>query len=277
MMGIFRILGVILDDFATTGNLSISNGVVDPDIRDDIIALVIEAMIRESKTGLSSSVRDRNSTYRRCLGWTTDDGRKLDLKTNTNTAFNTLFHRFIQLALEFYKDKRLAQVIQSTTPGSGSVSVSTLITISDTLNLLKKAFDPFDYGRNYYNTLNGIIWVIAGMALIRELRTSIGIPKEYEQPYEYIPAAYDLLVMKRAITPSETNRYVVHRECAMDARDILLDLEVIDHMDTKKGGELELWLNMIEDKVEGYRTAWRNLTGGVDLGSTGVPLIKQQV
>ena len=130
------------------------------------------------------------------------------------------------LRFNSYADKRLAVAIQ-TAGNVPKISVATLITISDTLNLLKKAFDPFDYGRNYSNTLNGIVWVIAGMALIRELRTSLGIPKEYEQPYEYIPAAYDLLVMKRAITPSQTNRYIVHRQCANDARDILLDLEVI--------------------------------------------------
>ena len=103
MMGIFQILGVILDDFATIGKIPISNGVVDPDIKDDIVSLVIEAMIREMKTGLSSILRDRDSSYRRCLGWTTDVGRKLDIKTNVNYAFNTLFHRFIQSALQFLR------------------------------------------------------------------------------------------------------------------------------------------------------------------------------
>ena len=277
MMGIFQILGVILDDFTTTGKLPISNGVIEADIRDDVLSLVLEAMIRETKTGLSSSVRDRDSSYRRCLGWTTDIGKNLGLKTNVNNAFTDLFHRFIQLALEFYKDRRLASINQ---PGTvGTPSMATIINISDTLELLKKGFDPFGYGRNYSNTLNGIVWVIAGMAMIRELRTPIGIPKDYEQPYEYIPAAYDILVLKRTITPSETNRYVVHRDCANDARDILLDLEVLDHKNTQPGGELDLWLNIIEDKVEGYRTAYRSLTG-VDLGaplSSGIPVIKQKV
>jgi len=280
-MGILKILGVILDDFATKGSIPISNGSVNasiPDIKDDIIALILESMVRETKTGLSSTVRDRSSTYRRCLGWNSDVGKKMDLDSVVNHAFSTHFHKFITLSLEFYKDKRLAQAIQGVAGPSGKTSVSTLTTISNTIELLKKAFDPFDYGRNYSNTLNGIIWVIAGMALIRELRTSLGIPEAYENPYEYIPAAYDLLVTKGPITPSETNRYISHQECAGYARDILLDLEVINYKQTGVGEELELWLTIIEKSVEGYRSAYRALTG-VDLGApqtSGIGPIEQE-
>lgn len=278
-MGLFKILGVILDDFATKGKIPISNGAVNPDnlkIKDDIIAIVLESMIRQTKMGLSSTVRDRDSSYRRCLGWTSDTGRKLGIDAVANSGFNSLFNKFIQNTLEFYKDKRLATAIQGITTPVAKTSVATLLTISDTLDLLKKAFDPFDYGRNYSNTLNGIVWAIASMALIKELRTTLGIPTAYDKPYEYIPAAYDILVMKRPITPSETNRYTLHRECANDARDILLDLEVVDHQDTKVGGELELWLSIIENKIEGYRTAYRSLTG-VDLGAPGMQNVEQQV
>ena len=279
-MGIFKILGAILDDFATKGSIPISNGTVFPnDINDDVIALVLEAMVRETKSGLSSTVRDRTSTYRRCLGWTSDVGRKMGLDSVVNRAFSIHFHKFITSALEFYKDKRLAQAVQAISTPAGKTSVSTLTTISDTIELLKKAFDPFDYGRNYYNTLSGIVWVIAGMAIIRELRTSIGIPPAYENPYEYIPAAYDILVTKGPITPSQTNRYISHRECAINARGILLDLQVVNHSDTAISGELEIWLNVIEKKVEGYRSAYRSLTG-VDLGSpptAGIGPIEQEV
>jgi hypothetical protein len=273
-MGIFKILGAILDDFAYKGNYPISNGVIDSGIRDDVVAVVLETMVREMKQGLSSSVRDRLRAYRTCLGWTSDVGRKSGLETQVNTAFNNLFHKFVQNALGFYKDKRLAVAIQPTTPGKPSVA--TLVTVSDTIEVLKKAFDAFDYGRNYSNTLSGIVWVIAGMAIIRELRTTLRIPPAYEQPHEYIPAAYDTLVMKGSITPKEKNRYILHKQCANDARDILLDLEVINHQDTGPGGELETWLKVIEDKVEGYRTAYRSLTG-VDLGEPGSPKVEQQV
>ena len=269
-MGIFKILGVILDDFATNGKIPMSNNTLS--------AFVMETMVRLMKNGLSSTVRDRDSSYRRCLGWTSDVGRKLESGAKVNVGFNNLFHKFIKAALDYYKDRRLATAIQSQT-SPGKASVATLITIGDTMNVLKKAFDPFDYGRNYANTLNGIIWAIAGMALIRELRATLGIPTEYNEPYEYIPAAYDLLVSNKQIATSESNRYVLHRECAIDARDMLLDIQVLKSDDSRfgsPGGELEIWLDSVEDRVEGYRTAYRSVTG-IDLGEQGTPKVEQQV
>ncbi len=268
-MGIFKVLGAILDDYATKGKIPMSN--------DTRAALVMEAMVRQMKTGLSSTVRDRDSSYRRCLGWTSDVGRNLGSEARVNSAFNNLFHKFLQAALEYYKDRRLATAIQAQT-SPGRASVATLITIGDTINVLKKAFDPFDYGRNYTNTLNGIVWVISAISLIRELRETLGIPREYDEPYEYIPAAYDLLVLNKSITASESNRYVLHRECAIDARDILLDIQALKSDDpsfAKQGGELEIWLDSVEDRVEGYRTAYRSLTG-IDLGIQGTPSVEQQ-
>lgn len=270
----FKILGVILDDFAVKGRLPISNGVINPAIDDDVTALVLEAMVRRTEMGESSTVRRRDSSYRRCLGWTSDVGRKLDSEAVVNTAFSNLFHKFIQSALEFFKDKTLAEAIQATAPGK--VSVTTLTTIGDTIDLLRKTFDAFDYGRNYANTLSGVVWTIAGMALVREIRTTLGIPPEYDDPEEYLSAAYELLVMGRPITSIETNRYIIHRVCANNARDIILDLQVLDH---KNRVTLEAWLTLIEDKIEGYRTAYRTLTG-VDLGmpaTAGTAIIEQQV
>jgi hypothetical protein len=269
-MGIFKILGVILDDYARTGKLPLSN-------RNGIVPLVMESMTRVIQQGVSSRVSDRAAAYRRCLGWNSDVGRKLPLDTTVNSAFNKEFHRFIQTASAFYEKKQVVAAIQATQV-PGRASVATLVTVSDTIDVLKKSFDPFDYGRNYSNTLSGIVWVIAGIALIREIRATLGIPPEFEQPYEFIPAAYDLLVLKRPPTSSETNRYTLHRECANDARDILMDIEVLNHQDNGAGGELEVWLEIIEDKVEGYRTAYRALTG-VDLGTpttSGLPAIEQQ-
>ena len=228
------------------------------------------------KMGISSTVRDRDSSYRRCLGWSSEAGRELDSKAVINTAFNNLFHKFIQSALEYYKDKRLATAIQATNI-PGKPSVATLITIGDTIDVLKKAFRPFDYGRNHLNTLSGIIWVVAAMDLIKRIRTTLGIPKHYDDPSQYIPAAYDLLVMGRQITPSDTNRYTIHRECAKDARDILLDIQVlrVDKKEfAKPNGELEIWLDLVEDRIEGYRTDYRNLTG-IDLGLPGASKIEQ--
>jgi hypothetical protein len=114
------------------------------------------------------------------------------------------------------------------------------------------------------------------MSVIRELRATLGIPPAYGDPHEFIPAAYDLLVLKRPVTAGNTNRYIMHRELARNGRDILLDIEVINHLDKSGQGELESWLTQIEAKIEAYRTAYRSLTG-VDLGQPGTPNIEQQV
>jgi hypothetical protein len=274
-LGIFQILGAILDAFAYNGRLPISNGSLDPAINDDIVALVLEVMVRQTKMGMSSTVRDRTCAYRTSLGWTSEVGRKLGVDTMVSTGFNTLFHKFIFNAIEFYKDKRLAVAIRGTAAPVAPPSVATLITISDTIDILKKRFEAFSYGRNYYNTLSGIVWAIAGMSVIRELRTTLGIPPAFGNAHEYIPAAYDVLVMKRPVTQGDTNRYLLHRECARNGRDILLDLEVIDHMQRLPTGELDNWLYQIEAKVEAYRTAYRTLTG-VDLGTSSSATIEQQ-
>ena len=97
---------------------------------------------------------------------------------------------------------------------------------------------------------------IATIDLVKNLRNSLGIPKAYEQPYEFIPAAHDILVAKKPITQSEENTYELHRTCAQNGRDILLDidiLEVTELKDTSDTGALSTWLNLVEGKVESYR------------------------
>jgi hypothetical protein len=275
-LGIFQVLGVILDAFAHNGSIPISNGTLDPaDVRDDIAAVILEVMVQMTKRGDASSVRERASAYRTSLGWNSMLGRKLKLDTQVNSGFNKEFHNLIYQITEFHKDLRLAVAVRGIAAPAGPTSIATLTTISDTIDVLKKRFEAWEYGRNMYHTLNGIVWTIAGMSIIRELRSTLGIPPAYNDPHEYIPAAYDLLVAKRAVTHGAANRYVLHRELAKNGRDILLDLEVIDHLSKDTGGELENWLMQIEGKVESYRTAYRTATG-VDLGVTGSPAIEQQ-
>lgn len=277
--GIFRILGVILDDFATTGRFPISNGSLDPGLRDDITALILEAMVRETKSGLSSGVRERESTYRRCLGWASASGRKLTIPSQVNTGFSTQFHRFIYHALEFFKDRRLAVAVRGVASPSAPPSAATLVTLSDTIDVLKKRFEVFDYGRNFFNTLNGIVWAIAAMSVVREIRTTLGIPPAYNEPHEYLSAAYDLLVARQAVTGTESNRYTLHRECARDARDILLDIEALNEQAAgfaEPGGELDRWLTQVEGRIEGYRTAYRALTS-IDLGETRDAAVEQRI
>ena len=277
-MGVHQILGAILDAFAYNGRLPISNGSIDPNttFQDDVVALVLEIMVRQVKTGMSPTTRDRNALFQTVTGWVTEAGRKLNLDTQVNTGFNTLFHKFIFHAQEFYRDKRLAVAIQGAAGGIAKPSVATLVTIANTIDVLKKRFEAFQYGRNYYNALSTILWTVSGLSVIRELRTSLGIPSAFNAPDEFVPAAYDLLVLKRPVTQGDANRFIVHRQCAENGRDVLIDMEVINHNDVSEGGQLQTWLTQVEPKIEAYRTAYQTMTG-VDLAATPTATIEQKV
>lgn len=269
-MGIFRILGVILDDYATRGKLAIN---VFP--KDSGVPLILETMVRQTRMGVSSTVRDRETSYRRSLGWETEIGRKLGLSTEMNEAFRKLFDRFIETTLQYYRDKRLAVAIRGSTAEKTPPSVATLSTIGNTIEVLQKAFRPFEYGRNHENTLVGILWVIAALTIIKKLRTTLGIPDDFKEPHQFVPAAYDILVARRSITASEANRYTLHKDCAFTSRQLLLDLQVLPEIDEKNWLEpdhlLEKWLDEVEADIETYRSRVRTLTGQ-DLGVARVEL-----
>jgi hypothetical protein len=281
-MGIFQIVGALLDDFTITGRLPISNGSLQAsEVRDDIVALILEAMTRQMETGNASTLRRRISTYMRTLGWTLPNGRSLGLNSVVHTGFNREYHEVIRLALIYYREKQLASAIQNTI--STTTAASTLTALADRIDELKRGFETFQYGRNYANTLSGIVWAIAGMSLVRELAPTLGIPSpSYQAPYEYIPAAYEILVERRA-TPTtraitRVNRFIAHRDCAENGRAILLDIEALDNTAPSfrsPGGEVETWLAIAEDEIEGYRGAYLALTG-TDLGAKTPALIEQQ-
>ena len=54
-MGIFKILGGILDDYANNGKYPIPS--------NDITSLIIEMMVRDIKKGTASTIKDRAYTY----------------------------------------------------------------------------------------------------------------------------------------------------------------------------------------------------------------------
>jgi hypothetical protein len=262
-MGFFKITGKILDDYATKGEFPI-NGTTD-------LANTLESLVMLTKYGESSSVRDRESAYRRCLGWTSDVGKKLELGSKVNNEFNKNFHQFIQYALGYYQEKRLAVAIAATqTPGKPSAA--TLSQISETINLLKQSFDSYDSGRNHTITVTGIAWIVIGMYLVRELKAIVG--GNYDQLAKYMSAAYSLLIEGKSATISDTNRFTVHLSCAESGRNILLSMQGLDHNDKSTKGELENWLELVETTIETYRTAYRSMTG-VDLGAPGTPTIEQ--
>jgi hypothetical protein len=270
-LGLFKILGAILDDFVYYGNHPIPT--------DDVTALILEMMTRHFKTGNSSTSRERASTYRRVLGWQNMQHANLDLdKILVNSAFTRLFHRFIVLALAFYADRRLADAIKGTV--IQPPSVATIIAIQDTISLLKNSMEAFIYGRNYYHTLNSIVWVIATIDLVRRLKDDIGIPSGFVRLDQIIPAAYNILIDKKPINTTDPNRYKLHFECAQDARDVLIDIAG-NAFNPDNTSDLKLWLNLIEDRIEGYRAAYLELTG-IDLAkpefrTEGTLKVEQQI
>src|SRR5262245_910342 len=258
-MGLFQILGGLMDDYATGGTLPIAN--------NSLAAFVLETMVRHLKTGSSSMQRERITAYRRALGWTTEAGRVLAVTSSTNTAFSQQFHRLIQSVLGYYDAKRIAVAINRT--GQGGASVATETSITETVNLLRQSFRAMEYGRVHQDTLGGIVWAVGTLGLIYEMRDDIGIPKDYMQPEQLIPAAYDMLVLKRATVATDTNRYLTHATAATAGRRIVLDVQGLAAGGSSASpADVRTWLEMEETEraFEDYRTAHRNLTG-VDLGA----------
>ncbi len=248
-MGMFEIFAKLVNDYATEGKFPIDN--------NNLTTVTLEVMVRHIQMGLASLARDRVSTYRRCLGWTTPIGRKMDIQTEVNTAFTGQFHQFIKTALEYYKDLRLAEAIRQTT--SGGASASTRVAVAEALQLLKESFKVFGYGRNNYNTLNAIVYGIAAIDLIRNLRDDIGIPSTYTKASQYVSAAYSTLVEGKSASAYKPNRYLLHLDCAEKGRDLLLDIEALDTDDVDAVGT---WLEnkIVEEKLETYRKAYRDIT-----------------
>jgi hypothetical protein len=261
-MGVHRMVGALLDDFVTKGKFPLR-------------PIGVEGLVLEVKAGLSSTVRERETSYRRCLGWSSEAGAKLELSdAPMNNNFNVLFNRLISLALGYYNEKRLAVAIQASATTAGKPSRATLTSIKETIGQLRKAFDPFKYGRNHTHSLSGIVWTLAGLELMLRLRSQLGIPEPYQTPDELIPAVYELLVGPDS--NAHGNRYTAHRDCAEAGRAILLDVQGMDFDQSAVPlGEPELsqWLDDAETAFELYRSAYRVLTG-TDLGTPNVAVVR---
>ncbi|MCA1812183.1 MAG: hypothetical protein LC623_09270 [Halobacteriales archaeon] len=265
-LGIFKILGQILDDYAVRGRLLLP--------RSGPEATVFESMVRQTRMGLASSTRDRDALYRRCLGWTSEAGKTLGARAELNPRFNDAFHKFIQAALEYYKDRRLATAIRGNQ--GGPASQMTLTSVSQTLIALKQAFATFEFGRNFNILLSGVVWAVGAVGAIRLARDGIGIPSTITTPERYIPAAYDILVLGKPMNLANASRFTMHLTCAEAGRSLLLDIERLNEGAANLNGPLDQWLGAVESEVEAYRTAYQHLTG-VDLGAGPSPVIEQAV
>lgn len=258
-MGLLRIVQALLDDFESKGQ--------HPFERQKLYALVLETMVRERRTYLGTRPLDRESVYRQVTGWKTTNPPKSD--SVVNVAFAENFDQLMGLLGRFYRERELAVQIKESVGGVGPSPVGTvsLMAIQDALRLLNRAMRTFRYGRNYTSALTGIVYVVAGLWLTREVRDKIGVPTPFTDPDQYVPAAYDVLIEKGTAITTKANRYLAYRSCAQHARDLLIDIEVLQTLESDEA-LLRAWLNVVDTKVLAYTSAYQALYD-VDLAAGG--------
>jgi hypothetical protein len=257
-MGIFKIMGALLDDYNYKGRYTISGG-----RNNNNYSVLMDTITTLGRLGISSMQRDRVTTYQRVLGVKVDG---FNFETEQNKGFMQNFNKLLDYMLEFYKAKQLATAIQSaSTPARSSVATQT--SIRDTIVSLKSQFEPLEYGRNQTNTFLGIASVHATICLVNLLRKEIGIPDQYNSPEEFLPVAYEILVLKRPATLNSTNRYIVYDNCASYGYRLLTDIEALDINQMQAialDSDLDKWLNNVEGWVEGYRNAFASVPEGAE-------------
>lgn len=255
-MGIFKILGALMDDYNYRGTYPISARIENNAFANQYTDLM-ENISLLYRVGLSSNLRDRVCTYQRVLGVTIENN--MNIESEKNEGFMKTFNKLIDYMLEFYKAKQLAQAIQNTSATVRS-SVATQTSIRDTILVMKQHLEAMEYGRNMINTFAGVATVYMTICLVRLIKDEIGIPRQYEAPEEFIPAAYDLLVLKRSAMPAAINRFTIYDNCASYGYRLLTDIQLADVNQFRTSAlhsPLDLWLNDVEGIVEGYNNAYK--------------------
>jgi hypothetical protein len=255
-MGIFKILGALLDDYNYRGKFTISGRRQSANSDPISYSTLMDMICTLHRVGISSNLRDRICLYQRVLGVSIENN--LNIESERNTGFMQTFNKLIDYMVEYYRSKQLAQAINPL-PGGIRSSVATQTSIRDTINVLKQHFEPLQYGRNLINTFLGIATVHATICLVNELKAEIGIPTQYERPEEFIPAAYDILVAKRSHTLNQSNRFIIYDNCASYGYRLLTDIEIIDLeivTTAATQSKMDTWLDDVEGLVEGYRNAY---------------------
>lgn len=274
--GLFKIVSALVDEYCYKGKHPISPA-ADPVQR--FATRILERIIRDMETGAWPKPKDRDSTYLRCLGWSLREDESLK-NIHINHSFAKYFHRFIQLAVLYYSEKQVAVAIRGTARTQAPPSFATEASIRDTLVLLLESLDHFWYGRNQRNTLVGIRSLALGTTTIRDLRNAIGIPNSLGAPEDYIPAAFDILVLKQPISAATKSKYMVHNDLAISAQTLLnqitafLTISMSQVVGTTNRTALSLWLDNVESIIETYRTAYK-AAAGVDLGKLTVETFQE--
>lgn len=270
--GIFKILNEIIADYRFTGKFPITQ---DPGTSGilDLIHLL-------SNSGQWTNPKDRESTYRRCLGWTLYNP-SFPPNMQINHQFANI-HKFINLALEYYNQKQIAVAIRGSQTAITPSSVATESAIRNTGALLQNSFVTYSYGTNMRNTLLGLLGIIVTVLIVYNIRGIIGIPTSYVSGPRIINAAYDILIAKRPVTHSGSDRFEIHDVLASRGQRILERINLFDFQapdppqppnDTTN---LSTLLTALEEDIEAYRTNYRILTG-TDLGKPDAKTDPKQV
>ena len=272
-MGINTMLKIILKDYEFEGFYPIPN--------NSLASVIMEVMTRETRKGVSSTLSDRYYNYYRIISnsppmliepsiyWLPSQSKEEIIRLGV-AGFNRLspsyldapLGRFFNTVLSYYRDRKITKAIQSQVDRNTPVDLSSIVSIISIIDIMKTRFKTFDFGRAYYNTLNAIIWFMAGLSLIWELRKFLGI--SYEDFYQFLSASYDIVhrgEIAHTVTASNSTYFKLNHVCADSIRSILLDLEVLDLANTS---EVETWLELVENKFESFRVAYLLLTG-IDL------------
>jgi hypothetical protein len=252
-MGLFDMLTVLLNDFARGGRYSIPG--------DEIYGLIMQKMIDQIYTGMSSRVKQRTAASLRSTGLERqlkEPDKSLEGIVLINRGFTKLLFRLISLLLIFYRYRRVQDVIVGVV--SHQPSSAAYAEITKTIDLLKLAMQPFYYGSNYSDTLKGIVWALAGLYILRATRDKYGVSMSSERFDQLIPAAYSILVKPGQTT--ESNRWVLHKSAADNTRNFILSVSALqtDILDNVK-----MFVTQEEDRVEAIRHAILQITGTIDL------------
>lgn len=264
--GSFALVDKILEDYRFTGKYPLN---LEP-----TIILTLEKIIQLSPTGQYTTPEDRESAYRRCLGWSLYRKPKYPADMHINHEFSN-FHKFIKLAIQYFKQKQIAVAIKGSQKTDAPPSLATEASIKNTCILLKNSFDTATYGRNLQNTVLGIEGLAESLNIVNSVKTIIGVPDSITDPAKIMDGAYSILIKKTSNTSASANRYKVHDELANTSFKIILEIYGFDFNAPEPsplpptGTLLTEWLTNLEKHIESYRTHYSMITK-VDLGEMDI-------